>query len=164
MVGLLVEFSVDDTAVTHKKPMSSHYRSASILSRNMTCVCVCLCDFIKNRFYVLLYNNISFNVSLCNTDRLCGLVIRVSGYRSRGPGLNSRRFQIFWEAAGLERGPLSFVRAIEELLGRNSSGSGQENRDYRPGGSVALTTQHPLSANVGTTSPTSGGRSLGIVR
>jgi hypothetical protein len=31
-------------------------------------------------------------------------------------------------------------------------------------GSVALTTQHPLSAKVGTTSPTSGGRSVGIVR
>jgi hypothetical protein len=32
------------------------------------------------------------------------------------------------------------------------------------GGSVALTTQHPLSAKVGTTSPRSGGRSVGIVR
>jgi hypothetical protein len=32
-------------------------------------------------------------------------------------------------AAGLERGPLSLVRTPEELLGRNSSGSGQENRD-----------------------------------
>jgi hypothetical protein len=28
-------------------------------------------------------------------DRLCALVVRVSGYRSRGPGLDSRRFQIF---------------------------------------------------------------------
>jgi hypothetical protein len=28
----------------------------------------------------------------------------------------------------------------------------------------ALTTQHPLSGKVGTTSPTSGGRSVGIVR
>jgi hypothetical protein len=32
------------------------------------------------------------------------------------------------------------------------------------GGSVALTTQHPLSAKVGTTSPRIGGRSVGIVR
>jgi hypothetical protein len=69
-----------------------------------------------------------------NWDRLCGLVVRVSGYRSRGPGFDSRRFQIFWEAVGLERGPLSLVRTTEELLGRNSSGSGQENRDQRPGG------------------------------
>jgi hypothetical protein len=40
----------------------------------------------------------------------------VSGYRSRGPGFDSRRFQIFWEAVGLERGPLSLMRTIEELL------------------------------------------------
>jgi hypothetical protein len=54
----------------------------------------------------------------------CGLVVRVSGYRSRGPRFDSRRFQIFWEATGLERGPLSLVSITEELLGRNSSGSG----------------------------------------
>jgi hypothetical protein len=29
----------------------------------------------------------------------------------------------------LERGPLSLVRITEELLGRNSSSSSQENRD-----------------------------------
>jgi hypothetical protein len=46
----------------------------------------------------------------------CGLVVRVFGYRSRGPEFDSRRVQIFWEAAGLERGPLSLVRTIEELL------------------------------------------------
>jgi hypothetical protein len=28
-------------------------------------------------------------------DRLCGLVVRDSGCRSRGPGFDSRRFQIF---------------------------------------------------------------------
>jgi hypothetical protein len=28
-------------------------------------------------------------------DRLCGLVVRVSGYRFRGPGFGSLRFQIF---------------------------------------------------------------------
>jgi hypothetical protein len=28
-------------------------------------------------------------------DRLCGLVVRVSGYRSRGSGFDSRRYQIF---------------------------------------------------------------------
>jgi len=32
---------------------------------------------------------------LCNGDRLCGLVVRVSGYRYRGPGFDSRRYQIF---------------------------------------------------------------------
>jgi len=52
-------------------------------------------------------------------DRLCGLVVRVSGYRYRGPGFDSRRYQIFWVLVGLERGPLSLVslvRSIEELL------------------------------------------------
>jgi hypothetical protein len=28
-------------------------------------------------------------------DRLCGLVVRVPGYRSRGPGFDSWRYQIF---------------------------------------------------------------------
>jgi hypothetical protein len=28
-------------------------------------------------------------------DRVCGLVFRVSGYRSRGPGFDSRPYQIF---------------------------------------------------------------------
>jgi hypothetical protein len=54
-------------------------------------------------------------------------------YRSRGPRFDSRRFQIFWEAVGLERGPLILVRTTEELLERNTSGSGQENRNYDRG-------------------------------
>jgi hypothetical protein len=65
--------------------------------------------------------------AICN--RLCGLVVRVSGYRSRGPGFDSRPFQIFWEVGGLERGPLRLVKTIEELLEWKSSGSGLENRD-----------------------------------
>jgi hypothetical protein len=61
---------------------------------------------------------------------ICGLVVRVPGYKSRGPGLDSRGYQIFCEAVGLERGPLSLVSTIKELLGRNSSGSGLENLEY----------------------------------
>jgi hypothetical protein len=46
-------------------------------------------------------------------------VFRVLGYRSRGPGFDCRRYQIFWEVVGLERGPFSLVRRIiEEVLER----------------------------------------------
>jgi hypothetical protein len=51
---------------------------------------------------------------------------------------------------GLERSPLSLVSTLEELLGRKSSVSGLENRDYGLRGSTALTTRHSLSANVDT--------------
>jgi hypothetical protein len=49
-----------------------------------------------------------------HSDRLCGLVVRVPGYRD--PGFDSRRYRIFREVVGLERGPLSLVRIAEELL------------------------------------------------
>jgi hypothetical protein len=48
-------------------------------------------------------------------------------------GFDSRRYQIFWEVVGLQRGPLSLVSTIEELLGRKSSGSGLESREYGRG-------------------------------
>jgi hypothetical protein len=43
---------------------------------------------------------------------------------------DSRRYQIFWEVVGLERGPLGLVSTTEELLGRKISGSGLESRKY----------------------------------
>jgi hypothetical protein len=49
-------------------------------------------------------------------DCLCGLVVRVPGYRSSDPGFHSRRYQIFWEVVSLERDPLSLVRITEEVL------------------------------------------------
>jgi hypothetical protein len=53
---------------------------------------------------------------LRSCDRLCGLVVRVRGYRSIGPRFHSRRYQMFCEVVGLERGPLSLVNTTEELL------------------------------------------------
>jgi hypothetical protein len=68
-----------------------------------------------------------------NKCLLCLLVVRVPGYRSWGSGFHSRGYQIFWEVVGLEWGSLSLVSKIEELIGRNSSGSGLENREYGSG-------------------------------
>jgi hypothetical protein len=102
----------------------------------------------------------NFFLSECckEIELLCRLVVRVPGYRtemycflwgtnwiyicyvekSRPPlwssgqssllqiqrsGFDSRRYQIFWEVVG-------FVSTIEELLGRKSSASVLENRDY----------------------------------
>jgi hypothetical protein len=62
-------------------------------------------------------------------DRLCGLVVRVPGYRSRDPGFDSQRYRIFWEVVGLEWCPLRLVRIIEELLEWKSTGSGLEYQD-----------------------------------
>jgi hypothetical protein len=46
--------------------------------------------------------------------RLCGLVVRVLGYRSGGPGTTKKKKKV----VGLERGPLSRVSTTEELLDR----------------------------------------------
>jgi hypothetical protein len=51
-------------------------------------------------------------------DHLCGIVVRVSGRSSRGPGFDSRCHQIFCVAVVLERGPLSLVRIKAEVLER----------------------------------------------
>jgi hypothetical protein len=80
-------------------------------------------------------------------------------------GFDSRRYQIFWEVVGLERGPLSLVSTTEELLERKSSGSGPEIRDYGRRGSDALTTRTPLyQQKLALTSTPSGGLPVGIVR
>jgi hypothetical protein len=49
-------------------------------------------------------------------DRLCGLVVRVLGYRFRGPG--SIPGTTGKKVVDLERGPLSLVSTNEELLDR----------------------------------------------
>jgi hypothetical protein len=79
-------------------------------------------------------------------------------------GFDSRRYQIFWEVVGLERGPLSLVSTIEELPERKSRGSGLEIREYgrRDPSCWPRGTPHPQKLAL--TSPTSGGRSVGIVR
>jgi hypothetical protein len=74
-------------------------------------------------------------------DGLCGLVVRVSGYRSRGPGFDYRQYQIFWEVVG----PLSL---------------GPEIREYGCGDPLCW----PHDTFYPRKSPTSGSHLAGIVR
>ena len=80
----------------------------------------------QDRIYILYFSTME-EILTWTLNMLCfkqfnpnvfihGLVVRVSGCRYRGLGFDSRRYQIFWVAVGLERGPLSLVRSIEELL------------------------------------------------
>jgi hypothetical protein len=98
-------------------------------------------------------------VVLC--DRLCSLLVKVPGYRSRGPG--SIPGTTKKKVVGLERDPLSLVSTTEELLDRKVAAPVQKTEN------TALGIRHadhvaPSIRKLVITSPTSGGRSVGIVR
>jgi hypothetical protein len=62
---------------------------------------------------MIIFLKVSF---LLSGDHLCGLVVRILGYRSGGPGSipgTTKR-----KVVGLERCPLSLVSTTEELLDR----------------------------------------------
>jgi hypothetical protein len=65
---------------------------------------------------------------------------------------------------GLERGPLSLMSKIEELFERNNSGSGLETREYGRGNLLRWPRDTLYPEKLALTSPTSDGRSVGIVR
>jgi hypothetical protein len=77
---------------------------------------------------------------------------------------DSRLYQIFWEVVGLERGPLSLVSTIEELLGRKCSGYGLESREHGRREPSLWPRGNLYPQKLALTSPISGGRSVGIVR
>jgi hypothetical protein len=89
-----------------------------------------------------------------------GPPLRSSGQSSwlqvRRPGFDSRHYQKK-KVVGLERGPLSLVSTTEELLERSSENTavGIRHADH-----VTPSIRKKLAI----TSPTSGGRSVGIVR
>jgi hypothetical protein len=97
-------------------------------------------------------------------DRLCGLVVRVPGYRSRGPRFDTRRYQIFWEVVGLKRGPLSLLRIIQELLVRKVAAPVYKTEINNRGDSLRWPRETLYPLKLALTSPTSGGLSVGIVR
>jgi hypothetical protein len=85
--------------------------------------------------YFLFYKRPTF--CSCKTEnKLYSLILRCSGQISwlqiLKSGFDSGRYHIFCEVVSLDRGPCSLVSAIEELLGRKSSGSGLENREFCP--------------------------------
>ena len=62
----------------------------------------CSCSFVMGfailgvNYFTSIETTGSFVYHIRNrNDRLCGLVVRVSGYRYRGLGFDSRRYQIF---------------------------------------------------------------------
>ena len=64
---------------------------------NNVCMCVCM-YVITKRFCsrsLVCSKKVHFPLLHDPNDRLCGLVVRVSGYRYRGLGFDSRRYQIF---------------------------------------------------------------------
>jgi hypothetical protein len=95
---------------------------------------------------------------------LFGLVVRLYGYRSRSPGFNSQRYQIFWQVIGLERDPLNRVRIIEMLLEWTNCGSDLENWLYGRWDPLRWARDNLYPQKLALTSPTSGDRSDGIVR
>jgi hypothetical protein len=68
--------------------------------------------------HTVIIHDLSEIKSRLNLDgRLCGLVVRVLGYRTGSPGSipgTTRKKKV----VGLERGPLSLVSTTEELLDR----------------------------------------------
>jgi hypothetical protein len=71
----------------------------------------------RDKFTSLLFTLREYVHVFSQDDRLCGLVVRVLGYRSGGPGSipgTNRKKNL----VGLELGPLSLVSTTEELLDR----------------------------------------------
>jgi hypothetical protein len=80
--------------------------------------------------------------------------------------LQIRRSRVHYKnkIVGLERGPLSLVSTTEELLGKESSGSDLESREYAVGIRHADHVAPSIRKKLALTSLTSGGCSVGIVR
>jgi hypothetical protein len=108
---------------------------------------------------------ITITVNNNNNYRIYGLVIRVPSYRSRDYGFDSRRYEIFWEVVCLEQGPLTLVSITQELLEWKSSGSGSRIPRLTVVGIRCADHATPLCPQkLALSSPTSGDRSVGIVR
>jgi hypothetical protein len=109
--------------------------------------------------HAMLQSNACHCIYLC----LCGLVVRVPGYRSRGLGLipfATRLSEKLWVCTGVHSASWVQLR----ILGRKSSGFGLEIREYvrRDLPLCPCGTLYPQKLAL--TPSTSCGRSVGIVR
>jgi hypothetical protein len=75
----------------------------------------CAINRNNSLFDILLFTSLHVSAFSDVKDRLCGLVVRVLGYRSGGPSSIPGTIK---KVVGLERGPLSLVSTTEELLDR----------------------------------------------
>jgi hypothetical protein len=87
---------------------------------------------MKNEYFIQTKQVLIVTIFPAVRLGLCGLVVSFWLQIQRS-GFDSRRYQIFLEVVGLERGPLSLVSTIEELLGTKNGYSGLESREYDRG-------------------------------
>jgi hypothetical protein len=104
-------------------------------------------------FLKFLYNLMYFDIYY-HYYFFCGPPLWSSGQSSwlqiQRSWFDSQRYQIFFRSSRSGRGPLSHMSTNEELLGRQSSGSGLENREYGRGNELRWPRNTPLSAKIGT--------------
>jgi hypothetical protein len=115
--------------------------------------------FYASALNVISYAKIHYHIHF--SDRLCGLVVRVPGYRSGGPGsiLGTTRKKL----VGLEWGPLNLVSTTEELLDRKTAAAVYKTENTAVGIRHADHVAPSIRKKLAITSPTSGGSSVGLV-
>jgi hypothetical protein len=92
----------------------------------------------------------------------CGLVVRVLDYKSGGPGSIPRTTRK--KVVILERSPHSLVNTTEELLDRKVAAPVYKTENMAVGIRHTDHVAPCIRKKLAITSPTSGGRSVGIVR
>jgi hypothetical protein len=101
-----------------------------------TCFCAMKALWEMFRIRILCLGTRIINEINCLLYLYCLLltasVVERSEFLATDPEIRVRSptLHIFWKVVGLERDPFNLVSIIEELLVRNSSGSGLENREY----------------------------------
>jgi hypothetical protein len=114
--------------------------------------------FSKLRWIIIIHMHmfIYARPPLLSSDQSSWLKIQRSWF-------SYQRYQIFWEIVGQERGPLSLVSKIEELLDRKSSSSGLESANMAVGNPSSWPRGTLYPQKLAVTSSASGCRSVGIV-